>query len=173
MSFPPQWHVWIWTCTMSASASILVNGSATTPFKLQRGLSQGDPLSPFLFNLIVEPLNLLIHKATLMNLWEGIVVCRNGFKIYILSPICGCTITFCTPNTESLLNIKNTFICFQLASGLHVNFQKAPWLAWTWRTLKCKTQLKLWDATLVHSPSHTLASLLVAPLAGSIYDILS
>lgn len=45
---------------MNAAASILVNGSPTAPFKLHRGLRQGDPLSPFLFDLIVETLSLVI-----------------------------------------------------------------------------------------------------------------
>lgn len=66
---------------MNAAASILVNGSPTIPFKLQRGLRQGDPLSPFLFDLVVENLSLLIQKSTAMNLWEGVGVSSGSVKI--------------------------------------------------------------------------------------------
>lgn len=65
----------------AASTSILVKGSPTPPFKLQRELRQGDPLSPFLFDLVVESLSQLIQKATSLGLWEGIEVCKNGFKL--------------------------------------------------------------------------------------------
>lgn len=81
MKFPSQWCQWILTCVTMALASILVNGSPGTPFKLPRGLRQGDPSSPFLFVLIGEVLIQVILKATNMGLWSGVEVCRNGIKI--------------------------------------------------------------------------------------------
>ena len=48
MGFPPRWKMWISSCVSSAAASVLLNGSPSQPFKLQRGLRQGDPL-PFSF----------------------------------------------------------------------------------------------------------------------------
>lgn len=81
MGFPPQWTKWILSCVTSASASVLVNGSPTPPIKLHRGLRQGDPLSPFLFDIIVEALHLVISRATSMNLWEGIATHPGGMKI--------------------------------------------------------------------------------------------
>ena len=38
MNFPSKWIEWIISCVMTASASILLNGSPTPPFRLQRGL---------------------------------------------------------------------------------------------------------------------------------------
>lgn len=72
MGFPLKWRSWMKACIMSASASILINGSPTPPIKLHRGLRQGIPLSPFLFNLAVEALNLLLEKGSGLHLWEGI-----------------------------------------------------------------------------------------------------
>lgn len=54
MGFGDLWISWIMECVSSASTSILVNGSPTKEFRLKQGLRQGDPLSLFLFNMVVE-----------------------------------------------------------------------------------------------------------------------
>lgn len=81
MGFSSRWRGWIKSCVMTAFASVLINGSPTATFDLQRGLRQGDPLSPFLFDLAVEPLNLLIHRATELCLWKGIETSSGGLSL--------------------------------------------------------------------------------------------
>ncbi|KHN13424.1 hypothetical protein glysoja_048819, partial [Glycine soja] len=44
IGFCNKWIQWIHDCLKSASVSVLVNGSLTSKFTLQRGLRQGDPL---------------------------------------------------------------------------------------------------------------------------------
>ncbi|XP_057739642.1 secreted RxLR effector protein 78-like [Arachis stenosperma] len=63
MGFEKRWRAWVAECIMSASISILINGSPSKPFKMERGLRQGDPLSPFLFVLVVDVLNRMIGEA--------------------------------------------------------------------------------------------------------------
>nr|GEV32531.1 RNA-directed DNA polymerase, eukaryota, reverse transcriptase zinc-binding domain protein [Tanacetum cinerariifolium] len=71
MGFSFKWRNWIHSCLNSAFALVCVNWSPTKEIKLKRGLRQGDPLSPFLFILAVEALNIAILKAT-NNIFHGI-----------------------------------------------------------------------------------------------------
>jgi len=47
----------------TASCSIILNGAPSKTFKPSRGLRQGDPLSPFLFILMMEGLGRAIKAA--------------------------------------------------------------------------------------------------------------
>ena len=53
----------------SVSFSVLINGSASTFFRPERGLRQGCPLAPLLFLLVVEGLSrAIIHAKDLGGL---------------------------------------------------------------------------------------------------------
>ncbi|GJS44128.1 DNA-directed DNA polymerase [Tanacetum coccineum] len=49
---------------------VLINGSSTEEFKVEHGLRQGDPLSPFLFILVVEALNVVMLEAKNKNIFK-------------------------------------------------------------------------------------------------------
>ncbi|GJY25759.1 putative RNA-directed DNA polymerase [Tanacetum coccineum] len=53
---------WIMECVSSTSYSICINGSLHGFFKGKRGLRQGDPLSPYLFTLVMEVLTLMLQR---------------------------------------------------------------------------------------------------------------
>jgi len=58
-----KWVRSIKGCLKLTSISILVDGSPTNEFIPQRGLRQGDPLVPFLFNIVAEGLTGLMREA--------------------------------------------------------------------------------------------------------------
>ncbi|RVW53858.1 LINE-1 reverse transcriptase-like [Vitis vinifera] len=63
MGFGSKWVGWMWSCLSSAKFSVLVNGVPAGFFPSTKGLRQGDPLSPYLFIMGMEVLDVLIRRA--------------------------------------------------------------------------------------------------------------
>lgn len=61
--------------------SILVNGSPIEGFLMERGLRQGDSLSPFLFVLIVCVLNTMVQEAVNKWCFKGVFVGCDDINI--------------------------------------------------------------------------------------------
>ncbi|XP_077215858.1 uncharacterized protein LOC143850501 [Tasmannia lanceolata] len=115
---------WIRKCVSSAWFSILINGSPKGFFKSSRGLRQGDPLSPFLFVIIVETLSKLIQKGSRKGLYEGFIIGREKVEVSILQ-FADDTFLFCAPDSVKILNLKATLTCYELTTGQRSNFQKS------------------------------------------------
>lgn len=121
--FPTVWVNWLQTIFSSAKMSVLVNGSPTNEFQIKRGLRQGDPLSPLLFNIVAEILHLLLEKAEHLGLLRGIKL-GSGPTISYLQ-FADDTIIFTENTMHSCKGIKVVLKIFELLSGLEVNFKKS------------------------------------------------
>lgn len=77
MGFGGKWRRWIRECVASAKFSIMINGAPHGFFPAQRGLRQGDPLSPFLFSIVGEALSRMITVAEETGLLSGFKPAAN------------------------------------------------------------------------------------------------
>lgn len=55
-------HNWIQCCYSDLSRRIILNGQQVKSFSVSRGLRQGDPLAPILFNFVLESFLLYYNK---------------------------------------------------------------------------------------------------------------
>ncbi|XP_049391646.1 uncharacterized protein LOC125856127 [Solanum stenotomum] len=85
--------------------SILVNGGSAGFFPFERGLRQGDPLSPFLFILAMEDLNSMIRVANYNDWIKGFNISnQSGVNLQICHLLyANDTLIFCNPKVEQML----------------------------------------------------------------------
>ncbi|PSS08274.1 Endonuclease [Actinidia chinensis var. chinensis] len=119
-----KWCSWIQDCKSTVSISILINGSTTSDFKTKRGIRQGDPLSPFLFNIVAEGLNVLFQRAKDAELIKGVSFGRAEVNVSHLQ-FADDTVIFCEYDKREVISIKRILRCFELLSGLKINFSKS------------------------------------------------
>ncbi|GKV42304.1 hypothetical protein SLEP1_g49718 [Rubroshorea leprosula] len=122
--FTATWRKWIKECFQSSMISILVNGSPTKQFSVNKGIRQGDPLSPFLFLLVAEGLNGLMQSALDKDLYKGVRI-GNGNVVVSHLQFADDTIFFGEASEENIQAIKCIMRTFELASGLKINFGKS------------------------------------------------
>ena len=64
---------WIMSNIKGGKVCININGANGPYFKTHRGLHQGDPLSPLLFNLVVDALSYMLDMAKESGHIKGVV----------------------------------------------------------------------------------------------------
>ncbi|KAA3458059.1 reverse transcriptase [Gossypium australe] len=81
MSFSDDWISLIMKCVKTVTYSVVLNGRNGEAFQPQRGLRQGDPLSPYLFLICAEGFSRLIQMAKNEGKLEGTNVGRGRIEV--------------------------------------------------------------------------------------------
>jgi hypothetical protein len=121
--FCESWCKWMREVVSSGTLSVKVNGLMGGYFKCGKGVRQGDPLSPLLFNLAADSLAKMIHKAQENNLIEGLVpeYVQKGIAVLQYADD---TILCLKDDLEIVQNMKLLLYIYEKMSGLKINFSK-------------------------------------------------
>lgn len=98
---------------------VLINGSPTKDFEVGKGLRQGDPLSPFLFSIVVEGFAGLVKQAIIFGLFKGFQV--NESVDYNLIQFNDDIILVGEVPWSNVWAIKSILRGFGMISGLRIN----------------------------------------------------
>jgi hypothetical protein len=101
---------------------VLLNGTAGDPIKHGRGLRQGDPLSPLLFIIDVDPLNQILEGATTHGLLHKL---RGRGSILRTSLYADDAAIFVAPIKWDIQNLAVILQHFGNVTGFYTNFNKS------------------------------------------------
>ncbi|KAL9681181.1 hypothetical protein QQ045_012962 [Rhodiola kirilowii] len=123
LKFPSKFIAWMVMCIQSTSYSVMINGEMIDFFPGKRGLRQGDPLSPFLFNIAMECLSRMMNR---LNKSAGFYYHPKCHRIK-LSHIMFADdlILFSSGRSSAISAVKGVVNEFLNCSGLAINFQKS------------------------------------------------
>ncbi|KAL0445011.1 UNVERIFIED_CONTAM: LINE-1 retrotransposable element O protein [Sesamum latifolium] len=123
-NFPHKFIAWIEQCVTTASFSVSLNGAIYCFFQSARGLRQGDPMSPYLFVLVMELWRTLLYIRV-----QEAEHFQYHWKCKELGLLNLCfaddVLLFCKGNVQSVQVIKEALTEFAAMSGLHVNPMKS------------------------------------------------
>ena len=115
---------WINSIMTGGHVGIKVNDQIGANFQTRKGLRQGDPLSPILFNVVVDMLAILINRAKADGQVDGLVphLVDGGLSILQYADD---TLLFMDHDLEKTGNLKLLLLAFEQVSGLKINYHKS------------------------------------------------
>ncbi|KAL0285142.1 UNVERIFIED_CONTAM: putative mitochondrial protein, partial [Sesamum angustifolium] len=121
LGFSPSFIRLVMLCISSVSFSFMLSSKQFGSLIPERGVRQGDPLSPYLFLLCTESFSLLLQLAEREGRIQGVSVCRTAPSISHLL-FADDTLIFCRASLESTQVVLNVLEVYRQASGQENKF---------------------------------------------------
>ena len=116
-NFGPDFIRWVRVFYKDIKSCIINNGLTSNFFPLERGVRQGDPLSPYLFVIAVETLAIAIRQDPDI---KGIVIGKEETKVLQYADDTTATLA----DVDSAKSLFKLMEIFQNISGLNINSSK-------------------------------------------------
>jgi hypothetical protein len=120
LGFSIKWRDWIAALLGTTTSKVLINGEPTLGIRHGQGLRQGDPLSPLLFILAIDPLQRIIEAAAQRGILKPVLPKAANLRCSLYAD--DATIFAYPENTEldNLLRILNFLWGMLRAKNQHI-----------------------------------------------------
>jgi len=122
--FDYSWIKWVMELVTTTNRSILLNVSPSKTFKPTRGLRQGDPLSPFLFILMLKGLGREIRATKEEGRIQGPRLTQGGDSVTHQQFVDDDMLQG-TPIVKEAREFKKILSEFSMAAGIEVSLTKS------------------------------------------------
>lgn len=102
----------------------MLNGTALPSFKPERGLRQGDPLSPYLFVIITEAFSHVIHETQAGGKMSGVSITKEAPVVTHLF-FADDSLLFGKVNQRECGALREVITKYGAVSGQRINFKKS------------------------------------------------
>jgi hypothetical protein len=122
--FDKKWCQWMKQVVSGETLSVKINDKMGAYFASHKGVRQGEPLSPILFNLVADCLTRMIRKSQDNGLIIGLANNLIPKGVAVLQ-YADDTIICLKDGMENARNMKSLLYWYEMMSGLKINFTKS------------------------------------------------